>query len=41
MKYDLKSYKQYCDVAVDLLGVTGEKAPLATRILRKGLPVIN
>ncbi|MBN1763351.1 MAG: HEAT repeat domain-containing protein [Methanomicrobia archaeon] len=41
MKSDLKAYKQYCDRAADLLRTTEEKAPTASKLIKRGLPIIN
>ena len=41
MKCDLSAYKRYCDQAGELLNDTEEKAPRATKLIRKGLPVID
>ncbi len=41
MKYDLNAYRRYCERAADLLSITEEKAPEATKLIRKGLPIIN
>ena len=41
MKRDLKAYKQYCDRAADILSTTEEQAPGATRLIRRGLPIID
>ena len=38
---DLNAYSRYCDRAADLLGETEEKAPGATIMVRKGLPIID
>jgi HEAT repeat protein len=40
-KSDLKAYMQYCNRAADLIGDAAEGAPGATRILRRGLPIIG
>ena len=40
-KSDLKAYRRYCDRACDLLDSTKENAPGATKIIRKGLPLID
>jgi len=40
-KYDLNSYRRYCDRAAELLDETEEMAPGATRILKRGLPIID
>jgi HEAT repeat protein len=41
MKRDLNAYRRYCDRAADLLDTTEGKAPGATELIRKGLPIIN
>jgi hypothetical protein len=41
MKRDLDFYRRYCDRAADLLDTTEEKAPRATKMIRKGLPIFN
>ena len=41
MKRDLKVYKQYCDRAADLLRTTEEKAPTASKLIKRGLPIID
>ncbi len=41
MKRDLNAYRRYCDRAADLLDTTEEKAPGATKLIRKGLPIFN
>ena len=41
MKSDLKALKSYCDRASDILASTEEKAPGATKVLRRGLPIID
>jgi HEAT repeat protein len=40
-KSDLKAYKRYCDRACDLLDSTKENAPGATKIIRRGMPIID
>jgi HEAT repeat protein len=40
MKRDLNAYRRYCDRAADLLDTTEEKAPMATKLIRMGLPII-
>jgi hypothetical protein len=40
-KCDLNSYRRYCDRAAELLDETKETAPGATRLIRKGLPIID
>jgi len=41
VKADLKAYRRYCDRACELLDTTEEKAPGASRLIRKGLPIID
>ena len=41
MKSDLRTYRQYCDRAADLIGVSEEKTPGAAGVLRRGLPIID
>lgn len=41
MKFNLNAYKQYCERAVELLETTEEKAPSATKLIWKGLPIID
>jgi HEAT repeat protein len=41
MKRDLNAYRRYCDRAADLLGTTEGKAPRATKLIRRGLPIID
>jgi HEAT repeat protein len=41
LKRDLNAYRRYCDRAADLLDTTAEKAPGATKLIRKGLPIIG
>lgn len=41
MKRHLNAYRKYCDRIGDLLDTTGEKAPTATKLIRKGLPIID
>ena len=41
IKSNLNTYQQYCDRACELLDATEEKAPGASRLLRKGLPIID
>ena len=41
IKADLNGYRRYCDHACDLLESTEEKAPGATKLIRRGLPVID
>ena len=40
-KCDLNSYRLYCDRAVELLDENKDAAPGATRLIRKGLPIID
>ncbi len=37
----LKACRGYCERAAELLETTEEKAPLATKIIKKGLPIID
>ncbi len=41
IKSDLNAYRQYLDRACELLDTTEEKAPGASRLIRKGLPIID
>jgi len=41
MKDELNSYRKYCDYAAELMKCTGEKAPFATEVLRKGFPILD
>ena len=41
MKRNLEVYRRYCDRAADLLDTTEKKAPGATKLIRKGLPIID
>ncbi len=41
MKSDLNAYRRYCERACELLDTTEEKAPGASRLIRKGLPIID
>jgi HEAT repeat protein len=41
IKSDLNAYRRYCDRACELLDTTEEKAPGASRLIRKGLPIID
>jgi HEAT repeat protein len=41
MKCDLNASRRYCERAADLLDDTEEKAPVATRLIRRGLPIID
>ncbi len=41
MKHDLDAYRKYCERALDLLDITAEKAPGATKLIRRGLPIID
>jgi hypothetical protein len=41
MKCDLDNYRQHCERAVMLLELSEKKAPIAAKILKKGLPLIN
>lgn len=41
VKCDLNAYRRYCERAADLLSDTEEKAPGATKLIRRGLPIID
>lgn len=41
IKFDLNESRRYCERAADLLETTKEKAPLATEIIKRGLPIID
>lgn len=41
MKSDLNAYRLYCERAADLLDTTEDKAPGATKLIRRGLPIID
>jgi hypothetical protein len=41
IKADLNGYRRYCDRACELLDSTEDKAPGATLLVRRGLPVID
>jgi HEAT repeat protein len=41
MKDELNFYRKYCDHAAELMEYTDEKAPFATEVLRKGLPILD
>ncbi len=41
VKADLNAYRRYCDRACELLDTTEEKAPGASRLIRRGLPIID
>ncbi|HEY9206207.1 MAG TPA: hypothetical protein VIO58_09815 [Candidatus Methanoperedens sp.] len=41
IKFDLNESRRYCEQASDLLETTKERAPLATEIIKKGLPIID
>ena len=41
MKDELNFYRKYCDHAAELMKYTDEKAPFATEVLRKGLPILD
>ncbi len=41
IKCDLNAYRRYCERAADLLDETEEKAPGATKLIKKGLPIID
>ncbi len=41
IKSNLRTYRQYCDRAADLIGAAEEGTPGAARVLRRGLPIID
>ncbi len=41
VKSDLKAYMHYCNRAAELLDITEERAPGATRLVRRGLTIID
>lgn len=41
VKADLNAYRRYLDRACELLDTTEQKAPGASRLIRKGLPIID
>ncbi|HEY9206530.1 MAG TPA: HEAT repeat domain-containing protein [Candidatus Methanoperedens sp.] len=41
IKSDLNAYRRYCDRVCELLDATEEEAPGATRLIRRGLPIID
>lgn len=41
MKRDISAYRRYCERAIDLLSETEDKAPGATNLIRRGLPIID
>jgi HEAT repeat protein len=41
MKDELNFYRKYCDRATELIKCSDEKAPFATEVLRKGLPILD
>jgi hypothetical protein len=41
VKGDLRIYKQYCEHAADLLAFSEKEAPIATKLILKGLPIID
>ncbi len=41
MKNELNFYRTYCERAAELMKDTDEKAPFATEVLRKGLPILD
>src|SRR5665647_1025794 len=41
MKGELNFYRKYCDNAAELMKDTDQKAPFATEVLKKGLPIID
>ncbi|AKB12157.1 HEAT repeat [Methanosarcina thermophila] len=40
-KGELNFYRKYCDRAAELMRYTDDKAPFATKVLRKGLPFLD
>jgi HEAT repeat protein/nucleoside phosphorylase/MinD-like ATPase involved in chromosome partitioning or flagellar assembly len=40
-KYELSFYRKYCDRAAELITNTDKKAPFATEVLRKGMPILD
>ncbi|AKB47043.1 Flagellar motor rotation protein MotB [Methanosarcina sp. Kolksee] len=40
-KDELNFYRKYCDHAAEIMKCTNEKAPIATAVLRKGLPILD
>ncbi|WXG41615.1 MAG: hypothetical protein WED07_12775 [Candidatus Freyarchaeum deiterrae] len=41
MQRDLNVYRRYCDRAAELLESTKEKASGATKVVKRGLPIID
>jgi HEAT repeat protein len=41
MKGELNFYRKYCDHAAELMKDASEKAPFVTKVLRKGLPILD
>jgi HEAT repeat protein len=41
IKGELNFYRKYCDHAAELMKDTDERAPFATEVLRKGLPILD
>jgi len=41
IKTDLNAYRRYCNRTVELLDETEDKAPGATKLMRRGLPIID
>ncbi len=41
VKSDLNAYRRYCEKAFELLEITEEKAPSVSKLIRKGLPIID
>ena len=41
IKSDLNTYRRYCERACELLDTMKEKAPGASRLIRRGLPIID
>jgi len=40
-KSELNSYRRYCEGAAELIGDAAEGAPVAVRVLQRGLPIID
>jgi HEAT repeat protein len=40
-KGEINFYRKYCDHAAEIIKCTDEKAPFATEVLRKGLPILD
>ncbi|HII94019.1 MAG TPA: HEAT repeat domain-containing protein, partial [Methanosarcina sp.] len=41
MKSEINFYRKYCEHAAEIMKCTDEKAPFATEVLRKGLPILD